>query len=46
MNEAAGSPSDAFGEVRRALSAMALGAFLAAAILAARSLAERRRHPR
>jgi hypothetical protein len=42
MNEAARSSSEASGEARRAVRAMALGALLAAAILAARSLAGRR----
>jgi hypothetical protein len=42
MNEADPSPWDASGEARRAVRAMALGALLATAILAARSVAERR----
>jgi hypothetical protein len=42
MNEAAGSPSDASGEVRRAIKAITLGAVLAASLLASRAVADRR----
>jgi hypothetical protein len=41
MNEVAGSPSDASGELRRAIKAMALGAALAVALVAARDVAAR-----
>jgi hypothetical protein len=42
MDEVAGSASDESGEVRRAITAMALGTVLAAAVLLARAAGRRR----